>query len=204
MKNMQLNPRAAGFTLVEVVFALAILAMALFGMISVISYSSRSNTVARERMLAMRAAEKQMEIMKNMAATQPLNAIFKTYSATPTFQVYNDMYLQDPSKPATDPVNALVPAISPNMGASGGPTPAGSVSFNLVGAALVETGSGTFLGRLDAGGVPVDVDMDGDGFITGNDQSNNPNLGALPVKIAINWIGVKGPGQIILTYIFTK
>jgi len=55
--------RSTGFTLVEVVIALAILAIAFFGMISVITYTSRMNAATRERMLAMRAAERKIEQM---------------------------------------------------------------------------------------------------------------------------------------------
>lgn len=52
-----------GFTLVEVVIALAVLAFAFFGMISVVAYSTRMNQATKERMFAMRAAEAKIEQM---------------------------------------------------------------------------------------------------------------------------------------------
>ncbi|HLY08134.1 MAG TPA: prepilin-type N-terminal cleavage/methylation domain-containing protein [Planctomycetota bacterium] len=69
--------RNAGFTLVEVVIALAILAFGLFGTISVIAYTSRMNVTAHEQALAMRAAEKKIEQMMSCSS---FDDIVKQYS----------------------------------------------------------------------------------------------------------------------------
>ena len=65
-----MSRRTSGFTLIEVVIALAVLAIAFFGLISVITYTTRMNMSTRERMLAMRAAEE----VKRLRALLPERA----------------------------------------------------------------------------------------------------------------------------------
>jgi len=175
---------SAGFSLVEVVIAMAILAIALFGMISVITYSSRNNAVAKERVLAIRAAEKQIEIMRSLIPTG-LSTIFRTYPTT--FVVYQDNDAANPS---------LVPALLP--------TPAGKITYPVDSAnALREDLTGAILGRFDSAGNPINIDMDQNHAIESTDKSTSVSLAALPVKVTVAWKGVSGPGQVVLTYILS-
>jgi type IV pilus modification protein PilV len=184
---------SAGFSLVEVVIAMSILAIALFGMISVITYSSRNNAVAKERVMATRAAEKQIETMRAMASTGTLSAVYSAYKssmAAATFAVYQD---NDPSNPTAAP--ALLPS------------PAGQISFPVDSNSppwLREDLTGAFLGRYDSAGNPLNIDMDQSGAVDATDKSASTTLAALPVKVTVTWKGLAGNGQVILTYVLTK
>src|SRR5262245_25897285 len=68
--------RARGFTLVEIVIALAVLAIAFFGMISVITYTTRMNLASQQRTTATRAAERKVEQMLNL----PFDRIYSQFS----------------------------------------------------------------------------------------------------------------------------
>lgn len=72
-----LRRAAAGFTLIEVVIALAILAFAMFGAVSMITYTTRMNMASREQFLAMRAAEKKIE---QMLSCTSFDEIFTQFS----------------------------------------------------------------------------------------------------------------------------
>lgn len=184
---------SAGFSLVEVVIAMSIMAIALFGMISVITYSSRNNAVARERMLAIRAAEKQIETMKVMATSGALNVIFNTYTTAgkSTFDVYQDNDLT---------LTTGIPALTPS--------PTGKILFpadTSTPPKLLETLTGAFLGRYDpVTFAPLNIDLDQSGAIENTDKSTSPNLGALPVKVTVSWKGVAGPGEVTIFYVFSK
>jgi len=175
---------SAGFSLVEVVIAMSILAIALFGMISVITFSYRNNAVAKERVLAIRAAEKQIEIMRSLIPTG-LSSIFRTYPTT--FAVYQDNDAGNPN---------AIPALLPS--------PAGRITYPVDGTnALREDLTGQFLGRFDAAGNPINIDMDQSNAIESTDKSASVTLAALPVKVTVTWKGVSGPGQVVLTYILS-
>lgn len=79
-------PRAAhqrrieGFTLVEIMIALAVLAVAFVGLIASILYATRMNMVNRETTLAMRAAEQVVEIMESGT---PFPDVFLRYNTAP-------------------------------------------------------------------------------------------------------------------------
>src|SRR5688572_8467110 len=64
-RTPRMRSRARGFTLIEIVIALAVLAIAFFGMISVITYTTRMNLASQQRTTATRAAERKIEQMLN-------------------------------------------------------------------------------------------------------------------------------------------
>jgi Tfp pilus assembly protein PilV len=63
MKSKQLNSK--GFTLIETSIALVILIIALLGVGSVIAYTTRYNSGAADRAMALTIAQQQMEKLRN-------------------------------------------------------------------------------------------------------------------------------------------
>src|SRR6516165_4333483 len=69
----------SGFTLIEVIIAMTVVAIAIFGLVSVITYTTRSNMATKERTLALRAAERKIE---QMMTTSPFSDIVDRYNNT--------------------------------------------------------------------------------------------------------------------------
>jgi type II secretory pathway pseudopilin PulG len=67
----------SGVSLLEIIVALGVLAIGMVGLVSVIVHTSRHNATMRENLIAMRGAEKQIEVLQNTSFDQ----IFTTYSA---------------------------------------------------------------------------------------------------------------------------
>jgi prepilin-type N-terminal cleavage/methylation domain-containing protein len=63
MKSKQLNSK--GFTLIETSIALVILVISLLGVGSVITYTTRYNSGAADRAMALSVAQQQMEKLRN-------------------------------------------------------------------------------------------------------------------------------------------
>ncbi len=146
-----------GFTLVEIVVALGILVVAIIGLVSVIAHTTRHNAVNRENQTAMRAAEKKIEEMVNSSFA----TVFTTFSATgaATFDV--------------------PPLLAPTSG-----TKVGTIRFPGAGGALLELGSGAFMGMA------ADLDLDGNGAVTSGDVSTTYQI--LPLEIEMTWKGIHG------------
>ncbi len=68
--------RTSGITLLEVMIAGIVLVIALFGLMFVITYSSRQNQIDREVQIAQRAAQSVIEAM----SSKPYNEIFKMFN----------------------------------------------------------------------------------------------------------------------------
>jgi len=193
--------RARGFTLVEVVIALAVLAFAFFGMISVITYTTRMNLASQQRTLATRAAERKIEQMLNLA---DFSKIYDQFSRNGSGDQGLGWDVVDglESYPLTDvkeltmgtgfvyPVNAGVGA---NL----------FVRFplNAAGNGFSEIGSGKFLGNViyknpddPASGIigyrDIDLNGDGDALDTSVQVSE---LKILPVIVEVHWKGAVGP-----------
>lgn len=176
----------AGLALVEVLFALGILALAMMGLVSVILHTSRHNSVMRENLVAMRAAERQIEVMQNMTFAD----IFGFYTQiTPTNNTVFD-------------VPGLVP-----------PTPGGkvgSVKFptNAGGNLLQESATGALMG---VGSAVPNMDLNGNGASsdtvdpsdkTATNPANAYDL--LPVLIELDWQGVQGPRKLQYRHVFLR
>src|SRR5689334_7336612 len=153
-----MNRRVSGFTLVEVVIALAVLAIAFFGLISVITYTTRMNVATRERMLAMRAAEKKIEQMLGCAT---FDEIFTTYSQQDEGLGWEQVEGLVPF----DPIPLPGPA-DPKY-----PTTPKAVLYvrfpwNATRTGLFEPGSGQFMDNKDALGNFADLDLNRNGSTT--------------------------------------
>lgn len=199
-----------GFTLMEVVIALAILAIALFGAISVITYTTRMNMSTRERMIAMRAAEKKIEQMLSCRDLQELYDKFKDQSEGYGWEQVDGLEPVDPAPIDPPPLNGPYPSwINKTL-----PPPRRPILFvrfplNAAGSAITEVGSGVFMDCYEIDVVtgqfvidpvtkkkkPIDQDF------TGNSLNNAEavavaNIGSglklLPVTIEVYWKGATG------------
>ena len=210
-----MRPKQAGFTLVEVVIALGIMAIAFFGMISVITYTSRTNAQVRERMVATRAAEKKIEQMLNCLSFNDLDKFRAQVEGLGWEQVL-ETDSGGVTKPALLPISAIrrPPAKLATGYDYNNPAPDPKavlfVRFPLdaTGANYSELKSGLFTesytlaNPLDPNSKTyVDLDLDASGGI-------NP-LGVgitacsiLPVTIEVFWSGVSGPLN-VLRYQYT-
>jgi type II secretion system protein I len=219
----------AGFTLVEVVIALAILAFALFGAISVISYTSRMNQASRERMLAVRAAERKIEQM--LSYGDDLDGMFRQFRQHVEGMEWEQVDGLEPVDPAPlapqrDPGNPAYayPTWSPKVGTP----PRRPVLFvrfplNANGDSFTEVGSGQFansyqvdpvthLQKKDVAGNPLWLDMDFDQNTKVTDTILTTDTVAkikqLPVSVQVYWRGTVGPkvgnaGNTYLVYNYT-
>jgi len=196
------HPRKSlGFTLVEVVIALAILAVALFGAISVITYTTRMNMISRERMIAMRAAEKKIEQM--ISCTDPAE-IFNKFSVQTEGYGWEMVDGLEPIDPS--PLPPPPPGLTPYPTGINQRRPVLFVRFplNSGGTAITEVGSGIFMGcyAVDAqgkivmvNGKPTPLDQDLNGNNQAIDEVLIADLGTLkllPVTIEIYWKGSGG------------
>jgi type II secretion system protein I len=231
MKGPYLRHRAhSGFTLVEVVIAMAILAIAFFGMVSVVTYTSRMNAGTRERVLAMRAAERKIEQMLANTDLGSLFANFSDYSASGEGKGWEQVQEIDQlgiPHPGLNffPPTVLVPSTVYNP-ASGtpcrqmptgylyppplAPTDPGMSGRNAVLFVRFPLGTATTLSELGAGtfaGLPAaDLDLNRDGVISG--AVDPATVQVLPVMIEVYWKSAIGnrqsPGYLNYKYIFLK
>jgi len=190
-----MSSRSKGFTLIEVVIALAVLAIAFFGMISVVTYTTRMNLASQQRTTATRAAEKKIEQMLNTAQFDDIYARFSMIGSTDKGLGWDTVdgleYF-----PLSDPIELTM--------ATGYKYPPIKdaqlfVRFplNAAGNGFSEVGSGQFFGNAihakpDDPSSPIvgyrDIDLNGNGNTT--DPSVQPNeLKILPVIIEVHWKG---------------
>jgi len=173
--------RTSGVSLIELIIAIGIMSVALFGLISVITFTTRSNMATRENMLAMRGCEKKIEEMMSTV----FSSIFSKYKVG--------------SSPAEDTFD--IPGLIPLPGN----TKVGTVKFAVRSGSpdvLLETVTGTLMENLDATGAPVDLDLDGNGTIDTSDKSAVYKI--LPVVIEVKWLGVLGNRQMTYKHIFLQ
>ena len=195
---------ARGFTLVEVVIALAILAIAFFGMISVITYTTRMNLASQQRTTASRAAERKVEQMLNLASFEKIYDQFSKIGSGDQGMGWDvvdglePFQLNDPAE-LTMGTGYVYPALPASWKASL------YVRFplNIGGNGFNEIGSGKFFGNAihqnpDDAGSPVvgwrDLDLNGDGDTTDTSVAVS-QLKILPVVVEVHWKGAVGPNS---------
>lgn len=216
--------RSQGFSLIEVVVALAILAIAFCGMIAVITYTSRQNASTRQRMFAMRAAERKIE---QMLSCTDFNDRFLQFSAftegrgweavreldelgiprsvleAPTYTA-DDVTLpsgyayKNPSNPGAD-----AEAIAARDGQA--------VLFvrfplNQLGTGFDETTSGRFIDPYRDFRLPPHPNMDFNRLNGTNDTAVQiANCEILPVVVEVFWKGLSTPkGHLRYHYTFLR
>jgi prepilin-type N-terminal cleavage/methylation domain-containing protein len=198
--------RTSGFTLVEVVISLAILAIAFFGLISVITYTTRMNMSTKERMLAMRAAEKKIE---QMLSAGDFDSIYTTFGGAVGSQTEGLGWEQveglEPVVPApvAPPTDAPIGYNYPTSGAR----PVLFVRFplNSTGNGFNEAGTGAFTDTYTLANANqpasasnpktfVDLDLNRNGVNT-DAGIVITNCRILPVSVEVYWRGIVGPSR---------
>lgn len=163
--------RNRGLTLFELLVSITVLLVALIGLVSVMYYTTRLNTVNRENLAALRAAERQIETLRSIK----IEEIVPRYNNTKS----DDLGTGENPGPYFD-VEGLKPVGSARVG---------RISFPGDGVRLLENVNDP------AWGMPRD--LNGNGTIDTVDVSG-PDLKLLPVMVEITWTGVQG--QRTLTY----
>jgi prepilin-type N-terminal cleavage/methylation domain-containing protein len=183
-----LSRRNAGFSLMEVVIAMAIVAFALFGLISTIAYTTRMNMANQERMIAMRAAEMQIETMLNTPFTSLIQNWFQ-YSSQKTWSGYQGGIN----------VAGLSPQLTYGYRANGQANimfvdfPSTPPSGSYDASKIYETAT------LAMCGASLDLDMNGV-FNETTDKSASALI--IPANITLYWKGIYGNTQMTYQYIF--
>jgi prepilin-type N-terminal cleavage/methylation domain-containing protein len=171
-----------GFTLLELTIAMAVIVFGIFGLLSAISFTSRSNAVNRENDIALRGAQQMIETLRGYDVAQ-LFARFNTTTAddiaTPPNPTNFHLVTSGGAPRAMFTVEGLdlgFPALNPAQDPDG---PSGEIIF---------PGDGTKLAEVS--GDPIWQDLDADGVTGETDVSGDFNL--LPITLVIRWKSVKG------------
>jgi len=226
--------RTAGFSLMEVVIALAVLAFAMFGAVSVITYTTRMNMASREQFLAMRAAEKKIEQMLSCATFDEIFAQFcQQTEGLGWDQVWESDLTGVPRAVLLPLPNIPVADRTVQFLGGGGfvypvPDPKATlfVRFPVSNASnaaanswrIPEAQAGGFIGLKDATTAAPKADMDLNSNNRTDDTFSNvvpPPVGTiamtgttglklLPVQIDVYWKGAAGPAHLSYRYTFLR
>lgn len=163
----------AGFTLIEMMFAMTILVIAIAGLGASMLSAFGANRSNRELAVAQQAAQRMIEELR----AAPFREVFALYDASTA----NDAGLSR----AAPGANFAVPGIEPRAGDADGR--AGLIWFpvDVPGAAgvLRETVADVVMG--------MPRDLNSDGVVDAGDRSADYLV--LPVRIRIEWRGTEGP-----------
>lgn len=161
--------RSAGFTLVEIAIALAVLALAMLGFLSLMSLNVTQDLMTRQKITAMNAAREQIELM----ISDPFAEIFARY---------NEPDGDDPDGAGTAPgPHFAVPGLTPLPADADGRV--GRVLFPLVDGLLREDCEDE---RLE-----MPRDLNGDGVVDAANRSMDYRM--LPVTVRLEFVGATGP-----------
>jgi prepilin-type N-terminal cleavage/methylation domain-containing protein len=187
----------SGFTLVEVIIAMAVVAIAIFGLVSVITYTTRGNMATKERMLALRAAERKIE---QMMTTSPFSDIVDKYNnATPGWGVDDVEYLS-PITGQTHtifvefPLGAAPNTLNETITGNG---PSGSDP------GWMELGSSPGGYAMYGGGTQLHLDLNGNGNTT-DVAVPSTACQIIPVRVRVRWKGIYGSSEFVYKYTFLK
>jgi prepilin-type N-terminal cleavage/methylation domain-containing protein len=171
MRSTARNPgRRRGFTLVEVAFAIAVIVVAVSGLLGALVGSSALGRVARETALAQQAARQQLELV----LSAPFAETFAAFNASAD----DDGGLSVAAPGATFAV--------PGLSLAPGDAACGAIEFPTV------DNAGVLQLREDVVDTPLGMprDLDGDGAVDATDHSADYRL--LPVRVRVRWQGVSG------------
>jgi len=187
----------SGFTLVEVIIAMTVVAIAIFGLVSVITYTTRGNQATKQRMLALRAAERKIE---QMMTTSPFSDIVDKYNNTTLGWGVDDVEYLSPLTGQTHTVFVEFP-----LGAL-----ANTLDETITGNAPTLTDPGWLeLGTVPAGYLPyaggsqLHLDLNGNGNTTDAAVASTACT-IIPVRIRVKWKGVYGNTEFVYKYTFLK
>ena len=161
-------PRTGGFSLVEILLGLTVIAIAIVGTVGSITSSAVLGDSNRETTIAYQGAQRVLEEMRAM----PFAEVLSLYNADPA---------DDPGLPGSAPgASFAVPGLDVRPDDADGFV--GRVLFPLTGGRLIENVVD------DDFGLPRD--LNGDGEQDGDDRSDDYII--LPVRVRIEWTGLSG------------
>lgn len=162
---MTLRSHRRGVTLLELIIAMAVLAIALLALVSSITSSAKVQQNTRDKTLAYNAAR---EVIEQMRA-YPIDEIWRRYNSATGDNVGT----------GSNPGNTFTVA---RLNAPPSGVPVGQVFFPEKGGALNET-------YVDPSmGMPKDLNRNGDAL----DTNVNDTYRILPVKVVVTWMAIGG------------
>ena len=189
----------SGFTLVEVIIAMTVVAIAIFGLVSVIAYTTRGNMATKERMLALRSAERKIE---QMMTTSPFYDIVDKYNnttlgwgvddveyLTPMAGQTHTLFVEFPLGVGTNTLDETVTGNGPNS-STGDP-------------GWMELGSMPNGYTPYGGATQLHLDLNGNGTIT-DTAVPSTTCQIIPVRVRVKWKGVHGNTEFVYKYTFLK
>jgi len=214
--------RRGGLTLIEVVMALAVLVMTLVGLISGISYASRTNAVIFENEAAMRGAQKMIETMRSY----PMKFVWVCFNCTPNdaanlpagYSYSSTAYPEwtCSARPGVNGTNRFeVEGLAPIGDTVGGMTwdtvgiimfpgnnEPGPSPYTLNPATLVEI-TNTADPLYDPQGTDLNANATVGETITNIYSAANSPYNVLPVTLALRWKSITGKRTMTFRYILT-
>ncbi|MSR61888.1 MAG: prepilin-type N-terminal cleavage/methylation domain-containing protein [Planctomycetes bacterium] len=166
------GPSRAGFSLLEVLCAVVVLAMAALGLSRTMVASSQLASATRERAVAVEAVRRMLEDLQDADFAQ----VFALYDANPA----NDPGGAGTAPGATFSADGLDATLSDADGL------VGEIVFPVTGTQLREDK------QLPQLGMPMD--LDGNGAVDALDHATNYQL--LPVLVRVAWRGQTAPMQV--------
>jgi type II secretory pathway pseudopilin PulG len=196
--------RSSGFTLVEIMIALAVLVVSIVGLVAVIAYTTTQNEINRENQLAMRAAEAKLEEMRQW----DVSTIFARYSVTDDAQraaLPTVLANLDPNVPALKVPSPYYPG--PDFTAALQADQTFSRLHRNLSARISfpKSDPTSVLLHEESDPVkepdPIARDLNFSGTI-GDDPTLDYRV--LPVTITIDWTGIRGPRTLSYRYMFLR
>jgi prepilin-type N-terminal cleavage/methylation domain-containing protein len=171
--------KCRGLTLIELVMAMTVLAIALAGYAKTVAMSSIATTTSREATLATQAGRQMIETLR---ATQ-FDEIFSRYNTTPG---------DDPALGASPGANFAVTGLDARVNDVDGMP--GEILFPTI------TAGGVLQLREDLVDTKLGMpsDLSGNGIVDAN-VNHAADYQNLPVLVRVRWRGVGGPGQVEFT-----
>jgi type II secretory pathway pseudopilin PulG len=164
-----------GLTLVELTVSIMVLTFAICAATSTVITTGALNQDSHETEIARRAAENQIEVLRNANFT----TVFASYDADPG---------DDPNGVGTAPGNLFaVAGLTPRAGAPGGRC--GRIVFPSAGPSLRENTVDATLG--------LPRDLNADGVVDAGDHFADYRV--LPVRVRVEWTGKSGRRALELT-----
>ena len=209
---MKARPRQRGLTLVELIIAMAILAVAIMALVSSITSSGQIQQVTREKTIAYNAARQQIEKMRVYATAEiysrynsttaddgnypsglhPGNTFHVPRLTTPSTNVptYWSVQVGTTTKEAWTSTTVGGVTQKDTFGDLIGNDGVGEIVFPESGGQLTET-------YVDAGmGMPRDLNRDGDAL----DTNVGGSYKILPVKVTVRWKSMNGRDLYVEVY----